>query len=66
MKVCFYFIYFAFDVLSSQIQAVVLDSRKEHLVLTAKIMDCRHYSPDTPMEGREDEPRYVTLALGES
>ncbi|KAK0214709.1 hypothetical protein EDD85DRAFT_1030061 [Armillaria nabsnona] len=27
---------------------------KQRLVLTANIMDCRHYSLDTPMEGRWD------------
>ncbi len=37
-----------------KIQAVVLDSRKQRLALTAKIMDCSHYSPDTPTEGRRD------------
>ncbi|KAK0219496.1 hypothetical protein EDD85DRAFT_1028894 [Armillaria nabsnona] len=35
-------------------KAVVLDSRKQRLALTARIMDCRHHSPDTPTEGRRD------------
>ncbi len=43
-----------------KIQAVVLDSRKQRLALTAKIMDCCHYSPDTPMEGRWDREGRTT------
>ncbi|KAK0435880.1 hypothetical protein EV421DRAFT_1908382 [Armillaria borealis] len=40
-----------------QIQAVVLDSRKERLT---KIIDCHHYSPDTPTEGRRDREGRTT------
>ncbi|SJL17277.1 uncharacterized protein ARMOST_20824 [Armillaria ostoyae] len=38
-------------------KAVVLDSRKQHLAI---IMDYRHYSPDTPTEGRRDREGRTT------